>query len=376
MRRSLPLVILILTAVLLAAGIVLPTRLGTTVGISPGWVLVSQPRSPEEVVRVLLRAVQRKDYATAYSYVANNTDLTQEEFQRDLAGSDGSLRVYSALEGSEVRPLRQNDQEALVRATMRWSSAVGPLFDSRDLRCVRKGNEWKVVWPAPKVSKVPPQVIPVNYLRWDIVSRGFDDDWGAQNVDSPKVRIISMNAVQRLDDVVIMGEIVNEDTIPAFVDVTATILGANGEELGQETSFDKISHTLLPKQVSAYRIDFPRMKLEKVKKVRMDAKAMLVPASADPVIAVMNQRIDTDSRGSKVLTGELVNQSGQLVNIAQVLAVFYDDNGKVIWVSDGYVDRALLPQTPETFAVAVPNELAPQVHSYRVAVNHYSANRG
>ena len=71
-----------------------------------------------------------------------------------------------------------------------------------------------------------------------------------------------------------------------------------------------------------------------------------MPASADPVIEVNKQRMDTDALGKKVLRGELVNQSGQTVDIPHVLASYYDANGKVIWVSDGYVDKALLPQIP------------------------------
>jgi len=47
----------------------------------------------------------------------------------------------------------------------------------------------------------------------------------------------------------------------------------------------------------------------------------------------------------------------------------------VIWVGDGYVDRALLPQTPEPFAVEVRDDLASAVQTYRVTVNEYSRNR-
>jgi hypothetical protein len=217
-------------------------------------------------------------------------------------------------------------------------------------------------------------VIPVNYLRWDIINRGSSDDWGVQNVDAPQVRIISMNAIQRPDRVVVLGEVVNEDTVPAYVNVGAVLLDKNDREIAQEISFDKISHTLLPKQVSPYRIDFPNIKLEQLKSVRMEPKAMLVPASADPVIAVDSQQIETDALGKKVLRGRLINQSGQIVNIPHVLASYYDSNGKVIWVSDGYVDQELLPQIPVSFAVDVPNDVAANIHSYHVVVNYYNNN--
>jgi hypothetical protein len=109
-----------------------------------------------------------------------------------------------------------------------------------------------------------------------------------------------------------------------------------------------------------------------VKSVRMDERATLVPASADPVIGVMNQKVDSDVQGKAVLHGELMNESGQIVNIPHVIASFYDSNGKVIWVSDGYVDRALLPQSSEPFAVEIPRSVASRVNNFHVVVNHYS----
>jgi hypothetical protein len=132
---------------------------------------------------------------------------------------------------------------------------------------------------------------------------------------------------------------------------------------------------LLPKQVSPYRIDFPHISLSKVKNVRMDVKATLVPASSDPVIGVMNQKLATDAQGRSVLQGDLLNQSGETVNIPHVIASFYDNNGKVVWVSDGYVQQALLPQSSEPFAVELPKSLAGKVQNFHVVVNQYSLQK-
>ena len=110
---------------------------------------------------------------------------------------------------------------------------------------------------------VPAQVIPVNYLRWDLVTgNAAGGEWGSHNVDAPHVRIVSMNAVDSGEGSVVMGEVVNEDTIPAFVNVNAALVDGAGNAIDDESSFDKILHVLLPKQVSPYRIDFPAYQLE------------------------------------------------------------------------------------------------------------------
>ena len=365
MKIALPVIIFVTTAVL----------------ISVGWVLsggvtrheIHSASTPEEAIQAFMGNIQSRDWDQAYSRLTNTTDVDTADFIRDLAGSDGSLRTYSSLQTFEEWPLHATNDDAVVRVRMTWSSAIGPLDDVRDLNLNHEDNVWKIVWPKPEFAKVPPQVVPVNYLRWDVIGRGPDEDWGVNNVDSPHVRVMSMNAVKRDDRVVIVGEVVNEDTVPAYVSVNATLLRADGSAIDEEGSFDTTSHSLLPKQVAPYRIDFPGAHLDEVKSVRMAAHANLVPASADPVIAVTDQKLDKNELGQNILRGDLINQSGQSVDIAQVLAAYYDSNGKVIWVSAGYVSHALLPQVPVPFAVDLPQDIASKVQSYHVTVNHYSA---
>src|SRR5258708_22363105 len=99
-----------------------------------------------------------------------------------------------------------------------------------------------------------------------------------------------MNAVGSAEGSVVMGEVVNEDTIPAFVNVNATLVDAAGNAIDDESSFDKIAHVLLPKQVSPYRVHFPKISFKKVKNVRMGVKGALGPAAADPVLWGMEQK--------------------------------------------------------------------------------------
>lgn len=362
MSRIVPIILAVLTVVLIAAASIRPNELAPAT-------------TPEGAVQSLLQHARNKDFNGAYSYVAKASNTDQQAFAKDLNGRDGSLRTYSTLQRFDTKVLRESDNEAMVRANIEWSTAVGASYDNRDLQVIKEGNSWKVMWPVAKAPKVPPQVIPVNYLRWDIITRGAEDDWGAQNAEAPKVRIVSMNALERDGNVIVLGEIVNEDTVPGFVGVSATLIGKDGNPIAQESSFDKISHTLLPKEVSPFRIDFPNRKLADVKNVRMTPTALLVPASADPVMGVLHQRLDKDSRGRTVLKGELINESGQTVNIPHVLATFYDNAGRVIWVSDGYVDQALVPQTPIPFSVAVRDDVAKNIQTYRVTVNQYSVDR-
>src|SRR6266446_8568782 len=378
MKLTLPIILVAVTVGLMVLALLGAGPARGTVGIETGSAVrgfTPKASTPEQALANLLTDVQRRNWERAFSALSKTSGTDRQSFIQDWIGSNGSLRSFSNLEGFDSRPLHATNDEAQMRVRLHWTTPVGPIEDVRDVHLMREGDVWKAVWPKAQALNVPAQVIPVTYLRWDLVSGNAADEWGSKNIDAPHVRITSMNAVDSAEGAVVMGEVVNEDTIPAFVNVNAILIDGTGNPIDDESSFDKIAHILLPKQVTPYRIDFPNLSLKNVKNVRMDVKASLVPASADPVIGVMNQRVEPDVQGKSVLHGDLLNESGQTVNIPHVIASFYDSNGKVVWVSDGYVDRALLPQSSEPFAVEIPRSLAAKVQSFHVVVNQYSLGR-
>ena len=334
-----------------------------------GRTLLRPSSTPEAAVENLGSEIRLEQWQKAYSSLGNRAEFTENEFVHDLTGYYPSLRTYATVNSIEAHPLHATANTAEVRLILHWSTVVGGFVDTRDLHLVRNGDRWAVDWPLVKRQHVPPQVIPVNYLRWDVIYRGPGDDWGAQDVEAPHVRIVDMHPENRAEGVFVLGELLNEDVVPAFVSVRATLLGKNGATIANEGSFDMIRHTLLPKQVTPFLIRFPNADLSKVTSIRMDPLSVLIPASADPVIEVQNQKYNPAPGAG--LTGDLVNESGQTVNIAHVLTAFYDKTGQVIWVGSQYVDRALLPQTPVPFEIHVPQDLARRVSGERTITATY-----
>jgi hypothetical protein len=335
-----------------------------------GTGLLSASSTPEEAVSNLGDQIRVQDWNKAYSLLANKAQLTPSEFEHDLTGYYPSLRTYSTLDHFEVHPLRASENEAEVRLLLYWSTVVGIQEEQRDLHVVKAGDRWAVEWPNNTKPSLPPQVIPVNYLRWDVIYRGAGDDWGIQDVDAPSVRIVDMHPVQRADGVFVLGELLNEDIVPAYVSVTATLQAKDNSPIATESAFDKMNHLLLPKQVTPFLIEFPNATLSQVSSIRMNPISTLIPASADPVIEIDNEHFNPAPDAA--LTGQLINQSGQIVNVAHVLGTLYDKSGRLVWVVDKYLDQAVLPQTPVAFNIPVPEDLAKDVSSERTVVATYS----
>jgi hypothetical protein len=369
--RGLAAFIFLATAVLIVISILHPNQSAAALADAGTTGLLRPSSTPQAAVENLAREIGQRHWGSAYSKLANKGEFTEAEFARDLNGTYISLRSYATLDHFEVRPLHASADDAEMQLKLHWSTVVGAFTDTKNLHVIRNGDRWEAEWPLVKESRVPPQVIPVNYLRWDVIYRGAEDDWGAQDVESPHARIVDMHPLERGDGVLIMGELLNEDVVPAFVSVKATLIAKDGTPLATEDSFDKISHLLLPKQVTPFLISFPGISLSQIGKVRMDPSSSLIAASADPVIAIEDQKLNPAPGAS--LTGKLVDQSGQVVNVAHVLGTFYDKDGKLVWVADHYTDRALLPQTPVPFTITLPPDIAGQVSSERAVTATYSS---
>jgi len=356
------------TIALIAIGTIWP--FASAAAYSSGENFTGSTSTPEAAVQGLGEEIRAQAWGRAYSGLANKAEFTEGQFRRDLTSAYPDLLTYATLNNFEVQPEHATATDANIQLKMQWSTVVGPSVTTRDLHVVKNGNEWQVEWPIRKIPVVPPQVIPVNYLRWDVIYRTAGDDWGAQDVEAPHVRIVNMHPVQRAEGLVLLGELLNEDVVPAYVSVSATLISKDQKPLDTEASFDKISHQLLPKQVTPFLIRFPNMSLSDVGSIRMTPFSTLITASADPVIEIENEKLNPAPDGS--LTGQLTNQSGQIANVAHVLGTFYDKSGQVIWVGDQYVDHALLPQTPVAFNIHIPEDLARKVSSERTVVSTFS----
>jgi hypothetical protein len=157
--------------------------------------------------------------------------------------------------------------------------------------------------------------------------------------------------------------------------VEAKLFGDDDKLLGDESSFDKINHVLLPKAVSPFRIDFPGVSLRQVTNIRMRTGSLLISTSADPTIGVTNQRITTNSTGQPVLTADLVNEGGRIINVPHLILTTYDDNGKLFWVNDAYVPHALLPQVPMPVSIPLRSDAPRDISNYRIIANYFISRR-
>lgn len=327
--------------------------------------------TPAAAVQQFYSEVQRRDFDSAYNYVANKQDVDRDTFVRDIRGSDGDLRSLAALSDFDTQQLSKDGSNAKVRANLQWATAVGAYYETRDLKVVNGKWGWQVEWKPEETVSVPPQVVAVNYPRWDLIRPDSAGPLANESLGKPKLRMISQQIAQDADSVIVFGEVANDDTRPAYVDVKGILVGKDGNDISKENSFDVISHTLLPGEKTPYRIDFPGVSRDQVANVKLNLDGAIVPASGDPIVTIQDAKLQPAAMGRKSLQAKLLNQSGDTINIPEVIAAYYGADGQILWVDNQYVNHAALPQTPLAFSMGVPEKVAGNVQSFSLRVNSY-----
>jgi len=141
--------------------------------------------------------VGARDWDSAYAMIAPASKIEKADLVRDVSGTNSSLRTISTLQQVEAKQVSGDDSAAQVRTNLKWSTAVGALSELRDLKLVKDGSDWRILWPASTAASAKIQTVQTPYLRWDVVQRASEsrEEFGAQNVEVPRMRIISMNAL-------------------------------------------------------------------------------------------------------------------------------------------------------------------------------------
>lgn len=332
--------------------------------------LMPPSRTPEEAVKNLADEISLKDWPDAYNSLANKDQFTEFEFEHDLEGYYPSLRSEATLADFQVLPLHTSADTAEVQLKLQWTTVVGAPVNTRNLKVVRVGNQWKAEWPLVRKPDVPAQVVAEDFQRWSVILPGAGDVFGRiGNVASPHVKVVKMRPVQRAEGLVILGEVRNDDTAPVNVSLDATLISKDQKPFASEGCFDSIDHVLLPGQVTPFSIMFPNQKLSDVGSIRMNPSAILVSAPEIPDIAVQNAKINPAPDAS--ISGELVNPTGSPVSVVHIVSGLYDKNGDIVWMVEKYMDRALFPQTPTPFDIPIPEDLARKITSQRTIVSSF-----
>ena len=339
----------------------------------------SLARTPSAVVQAYYDDIDFRRFSSAYARLDPQVRPSMDQYQLQLSVTGGLLASYGKLDSVKTKIISSEANRVVLQADTIWITALSEYYKSETLTLVQRDGIWYIVPPPTDVSLPPDQFFRRPEMSWNSQGRrkvttqttSFGDI-----LDRPVLQILSARLVQVNGRYSVVGELINTDNNPADVTVTAFLYDDAGNTLSWYDAQLVIMHTLLPKEVTPFRIDFegvagavlgdaatagdfnpkaysPINPNKPIANFNVYAKAVVTKSDLDRGVAAQNIRMVMGSDGNPHLTGELLNNGTVEAMIPHMLVTYYDAADHVVWVDDLFVDSSVRPQRTQPFDLTV-----------------------
>ncbi len=315
-------------------------------------------------------------FEDAYEQLDPALELSFDEYIGQLSDTGGLLASYAKLDRIDVTVLYAEENFVELAAHTQWVTTLDSYNTTQTHRMhLREDGNWYLE-PDQAALDIPP----------DTFFRQPSVDWGQQAIanpgpgaqefpsipDRPELEFLSAKLVLVDGRYSLVGEIINVDSDPADLTVTATIFDQFEKELSTYNAQDAIVHKILPKEVTPFRVDFegvagtnlsetdfsfdplafsnPNIVPAEIDAFEVYGKAVVTTQDLYRGLSVQSLQITTNGQDF-FLRGELVNSGTVLATIPRLLISYYDGAGNVVWVGDVYIEQAVRPQYTHKFEI-------------------------
>lgn len=351
-------------------------------GLGLGLLVAVGEESSEEVLEAYYDDLDFRRFGEAYERLDPLTRPSFPQYTIERSVQNGLLSSYAKLENIRVEIVRGGDSFVEAEAHTDWVTSLTRYQTVQTHTLFERDGVW-VIEPDQADATIPPeQFVRREGVEW--LSQGrrrvSTETTGFADVqDRPELEVLNARLVLVDGRYSVVGELINTDVDPADVTVTALLFDEMGKKVSQYNAQTAIVHKILPKEVTPFRIDyegvagaairdsviveeeagefdpeaFTELDLtDAVARFDLYAKAVITPRDLYRGVGVQNLRFLNTNTGY-VLEGEVINHGTAEATIPHLLVTYYDEDGKVAWVDDFYLEVGVRPQRATRFEVAL-----------------------
>jgi hypothetical protein len=323
-----------------------------------GWVgyrlgFSAARQTPMAALQTYYHHLDRKEFEETYACFSRASRPSYERYLLDLSRTDGLLASYARFDTLTglTQTIRQDTAWVTVRAN--WVTPVQPVSVTVTHRLVAQNGQWLLIPEQESPAFLPDRFLPQTqsqvYLagkRQLSIEPAPHDDL----MDRPEIQLVSANLVQQGNRTALVGELLNQDHLPAHLTLEGVFYGADGRVLSRHSVGDVLVYTLLPQEHTFFRIDYNGPPNRYPTNFRLEARAVVSGQALYRHVAVQGLR---QSSGYQ-LTGTLLNVGTAEVTIPAVLSAWRDRQGRLLWADRQYLRQSLLPQQQIPLVVDIP----------------------
>jgi len=312
--------------------------------------------TPEKLLKEYFHHIDFKNYDQAYNLLEAESRISMDQFMLELSLEDGLLASYAKLDSiniTQIKPLSNNISEAYITAS--WFTAVQKYQTQHDIILEKIENKWFIRKETFEMDITADQLISISDI--DFLNQGKRQAISGSTLkedvlDRPDIYIKQANLVVRDSLPYIVGELINVDVVPSFVNVKAILFNERDEEILNMNSSEVIKHNLLPKESTLFKIDFSEYIFEGDIECIIDSIssfAIFVNSSVTDEKLYKYYGLKNIHKKENNLQGSIVNYGNKEITIPQILIGQCNDDN-ITWVDHTYIDRGIRPQREKDFS--------------------------
>lgn len=325
--------------------------------------------SAKNVVTAYYDAVDFKEFERAFSYINPDDNVSLSQYMLEISVTDGILSSYAKLDSIGISFVNKTKNSAKVKVDTRWITPLDAVEKTFYHTVKKKNNKWYL-----SVSKLDND-LPPDQLFTDNATTFFNH--GRRKITTeqthhedvlkqPVLEILTAKLIQYNGRYSIIGQIQNVDNVPSDVVIKGTLYNDKNKELANYNAKDNIKHKLMPKEITAFKINFEGIAWSSTKDTLPPTfnPDEFTPINLEEIPTKFNLQCAGNVANTDLykklslqelqfnngeMTGTLFNSGVQEVTIPQLLIAYYNEDKKLIWVDHNFLSEGVRIQRKQSF---------------------------
>ena len=331
-------------------------------------------RSPENVVKAYYDAIDFKELNKSFSYIDPKDNLTRAQYLLEISVTDGLLSSYAKLDAITTEVLKKTDSLTTLKVETKWITPLEKLSKVEFRTTVKRGRKWYLKPTRKSIDLPPDQLYSKNTTGYFNQGRRRITTEQTHHEDvlkQPVLEIVSAKLIKFNKRYSIIGEVQNIDNVPSDVVLKGTLYNDDNKELATYNAKHIIKHKLMPKEISAFRINFEGIAWSKTKdsipKTFNPDEFTPIELSEQPTKFNLQAAGNTSNSdlfkdvvlsevniSSNTISGTLFNSGIQEITVPQLIITFYNKDKEMIWVDNLFLKEGIRQERKLRFNYSIP----------------------
>ena len=333
-------------------------------------------RSPENVVRAYYDAIDFKELNKSYSYIDPKSTVSRSQYLLEISVTDGLLSSYAKLDAIKTTITKQTDSLTTLKVETSWITPVKKIAKTDFKIAVKRNGKWYLK-PERKSLDLPPDQLysknNTNYFNQGRRRITTEQTHHEDVLKQPVLEIVSAKLIKYNKRYAIIGEVQNIDNVPADVVLKGTLYNDANKELATYNAKHIIKHKLMPKEITAFKINFEGIAWSQTKDsipetfnpdeftpvalseqpTKFNLQAAGNVSNADLFKDIVLSDVETSNNH---INGILFNSGIQEITVPQVIFTFYNNAQEIIWVDHLFLMEGIRQERKLRFQYQIPEK--------------------